>query len=296
MQAALELPWTGERFIPQSVAGDTALEHLHRYALAQQLARGKRVLDVACGEGYGSFLLAEHAVSVIGVDLAPEAVAHASSTYRRENLQFLAGNCTQLPLPDACMDVAISFETLEHHAEHEAMLRELRRVLTPEGVLLISTPERHHYSTERNYRNPFHVLELSEGEFRQLLARHFAHAAYYAQRVVYASLAVPCEGTSPFVSFSGSPSELQQQDGLSAPLYLMALASAGPLPRLPASQFDGSKEWERENQRLLDQLGQTKNQLASTQLQLSAVYASVYWRLSYPLRMLRNLLRQVAGI
>lgn len=291
----IDLPWTGERFIP-GVAGDTALEHLHRYALAQFLASGKRVLDVACGEGYGSHLLAEKAMSVVGIDLDAEAVAHAHAKYNRPNLEFRQGNCNFLPLPDASIDLTVSFETLEHHAEHDAMLAELRRVLAPDGVLLISTPDRHHYSDERHYANPFHVKELYADEFRRLILRHFPHVTLYGQRVVFGSLAAPFDGKGPFVTYSGDSSEVEKNNGLAAPFYLIAVASVGFPPLLPASLFDGTSAWQGQTQALLQEAAEAKNQLARTRLQLESVYASIYWRVTYPLRQLRKVIKRAFRI
>lgn len=283
MNPLVDLAWTGERFIP-CVVGDTALEHLHRYAMAQDLAFGKRVLDVACGEGYGSYLLAEKAASVFGIDLDADAVAHARAKYSLANLKFIHGNCTDIPLVDSCVDLAVSFETLEHHAEHETMLAELRRVLTPDGMLLISTPDRRHYSDERHYANPFHVRELYADEFRQLILKYFPHAAFYGQRVVYGSLLAPFDGAGPFISYSGDSLGVVQDGGISAPFYLIAIASAMPLPNLPASLFDGTQAWQDKTHALLQELAVAKDQLARTHFQLEAVYASIYWRLTAPLR------------
>jgi SAM-dependent methyltransferase len=295
MEPHTDLPWTGERYVP-TVTGDTALEHLHRYALALRLAEGKRVLDVACGEGYGSRLLADKAASVIGIDLDAETVSHAQTRYALPNLEFRQGDCAALPLPDASIDLAVSFETLEHHAEHGAMLAELRRVLTPEGVLLISTPDRRHYSDERQYTNPFHVRELYAEEFRRLVLDHFPHASFHGQRVVYGSLAVPFDGAGPFLSYSGDAEALVQDKGLAAPFYLLAVASAGPLPALPASLFDGTAAWEKDSRALLQDLAEAREQLARTRFQLECVYASVYWRITAPLRLLRKAAKRTLGI
>ena len=91
---------TGERLIP-SQQGDAAIEHLHRYAVAAELVRGKTVLDVACGEGYGTFLISRVAGRVVGVDVSPEAVAHAAARYRADHLNYLVGSCTAVPLASA---------------------------------------------------------------------------------------------------------------------------------------------------------------------------------------------------
>jgi len=283
-----ELPWTGERYVP-SVQGQIALEHLHRYALAQLLASEKRVLDIACGEGYGTHLLAEKAMSVVGVDLDATAIAHAQAKYSLPNLKFLQGDCSALPLPDGSVDLAVSFETLEHHSEHDAMMRELRRVLSPTGVLLISTPDRRHYSDERSYANPFHVRELYADEFRQLILRHFPHADFYGQNIVYGSLIAPFAGTGAFTSFSGDSNCLVGSSGVISPLYLVAIASPYPLPVLPSSLFDDTRAWHQETNAL-------RQALAEANCQLKAVHDSIYWRLTYPLRLLRKLVKRIFGI
>ncbi len=128
-----ELPWTGERLVPYHT-GDTAIEHLHRYAFAREYVYGKNVLDIACGEGYGSHLLSNVAASVIGVDISADVVAHARRKYGEgDRVTFREGSCAAIPLPDTSVDAVVSFETLEHIAEHEVMLGEVKRVLRPGG-------------------------------------------------------------------------------------------------------------------------------------------------------------------
>ena len=92
------LEFTGERFVPE-IEGDDALEHLHRYLIARELAGDKVVLDIACGEGYGSAMLAGVGSRVIGVDISEEAVAHARRKYTNENLEFCEGRADAIPLP-----------------------------------------------------------------------------------------------------------------------------------------------------------------------------------------------------
>ena len=127
------MEFTGERYVP-AVGGEIRHEHLHRYAFASEFVRGKQVLDIACGEGYGSEMLARAAARVIGVDISPEAIDHATRSYgSRNGLQFLQGSAAALPLDDASIDVIVSFETIEHHAQHEEMMAEFSRVLRPTG-------------------------------------------------------------------------------------------------------------------------------------------------------------------
>lgn len=182
------LPFTGERFTPECNGG-IWYEHWHRYALAADLARGKVVVDAACGEGYGSAFLSQHARSVVGIDVSSAAVEHAVQRYRGiANLRFHCCSVTALPLEAASVDLIVSFETVEHLAEQEAMLREFRRVLKPDGMLLISSPNRPVYSDEKDYRNEYHVRELGRAELAQLLAREFPRTRWYAQRLLFNSV------------------------------------------------------------------------------------------------------------
>jgi ubiquinone/menaquinone biosynthesis C-methylase UbiE len=160
--------WTGERYVPQ-IDGNIRFEHLHRYLIARELSRNKRVLDIACGEGYGAALLASVASHVVGVDIAGDVIAQASSTYPAPNIDFIEGSCEAIPLPDDAVDVVVSFETIEHVSDHQLMMSEICRVLRPRGLLVISSPDRREYSDTIGNRNPFHVKELDREEFEQLL-------------------------------------------------------------------------------------------------------------------------------
>src|SRR5215471_186794 len=124
-----DLKFTGERFLP-GVAGEIAHEHWHRYAFARGLVTGKRVADVACGEGYGSALLAAAAGSVVGIDVAADTIAHARRSYAAlSNLRFEQASAVALPLPEASVDAVVSFETIEHlpREDQSRMLAEFGR-------------------------------------------------------------------------------------------------------------------------------------------------------------------------
>src|SRR5437667_8224416 len=140
MENNRELPWTGERFVP-SCTGQLLYEHLHRYAVAAALADGKRVLDVACGEGYGSNLLAATAAQVIGVDIASEVIAHARQAYRKENLIFREGSCLNIPVEDHSIDLVVSFETIEHIDEPLAFPQATQHVLAVDRALITRHPD-----------------------------------------------------------------------------------------------------------------------------------------------------------
>ena len=210
----------------------TAMEHLHRYAICLNLVKNKKVLDIASGEGYGSFLLAKEASQVIGVDLAQEAINHAKAAYPKENLQFLQGSILKIPGPDHFFDVVVSFETLEHVSDHEQTFAEIKRVLKPDGILIISTPEKSVYSDKVNYSNPFHEKELYEWELRGLISRYFENAIVIQQKYVKGSLMVsPDSFSSSFRFFTGDFQGFDLWAGFH-PEYLVAICSNQPIAKL----------------------------------------------------------------
>lgn len=232
-----DLEFTGERFMPE-VAGQIAFEHLHRYHFASRFCQGKRVLDVACGEGYGSRILSNAAASVVGVDISAEAVAHARSKYAVSSLEFVEASAALLPLPDDSFDVVVSFETIEHHDQHEEMLSEIRRVLRPGGLLVLSSPNKQHYSIEPGYSNPYHVKELFREELLALAGRHFSTMQVYSQRVVHGSLLV-ADGKAVFDSILGTGLDSSEvYRGLSRPLYDLIVASDVELPEAESSFYE----------------------------------------------------------
>lgn len=159
---------TGERLVPGEQHGELVhAEHLARYRFAAALARGKRVLDAASGEGYGSALLAAAgATSVAGVDIDEPTVKGARERY---GLDFRVADVESLPFEDGEFDLVISFETIEHVQNPEAVLAELARVLDPAGAVVISTPNK----DQSLVSNQFHVREFTHDEFLALLCRRF---------------------------------------------------------------------------------------------------------------------------
>ena len=168
-----EMRFTGERFVP----GKPALihlyqEHMTRYMFAAQFVRRKRVLDLGCGTGYGSYYLAKSgAVRVVGVDNSAEAMRFCRRRYSAKNLTFSVQDVCNLQFPDGDFDVVVAFELIEHLKDYRRMLKEARKVLARNGVLLVSTPNKRTYVTE----NQFHVKEFTLGEFRRTLEDSFRH-------------------------------------------------------------------------------------------------------------------------
>jgi ubiquinone/menaquinone biosynthesis C-methylase UbiE/uncharacterized coiled-coil protein SlyX len=211
---------------------------VHRYLQACEIAGGKVVLDLACGEGYGAAMLAGKAHRVIGVDIAEEVIQHARRRYTNANLEFKAGSCASVPLPDSSIDLVVSFETIEHHDQHEQMMREIKRVLRPAGVLLISSPDKYHYSIEPGNRNPYHVKELYQSEFKALLGRYFKNTAYFGQRVVHGSGIFAESIATTTSSYRREDEVIAASAGMAMPAYWIAVASDDQLPRIASGVFE----------------------------------------------------------
>ncbi|WP_421740921.1 class I SAM-dependent methyltransferase [Cellulomonas sp.] len=168
----------GERMVPEFHRPSLMYsEHVNRYLAAVEVVRGKRVLDIASGSGYGSQLLAGSAASVIGVDVSSDAVAYASSEHGRDNLEFRVGNAEQIPLEDDSVDVVVTFETIEHVEDYRQFVAEIDRVLAPGGIALISTPN----DLEFIEGNHFHLHEFVYDELLELVGAHFSFVRPYFQ-------------------------------------------------------------------------------------------------------------------
>jgi GT2 family glycosyltransferase/ubiquinone/menaquinone biosynthesis C-methylase UbiE len=187
------IEFTGERFVPTE-HGVIRQEHLHRYAWCLPLAEGKDVLDVASGEGYGSAMLSARAKSVRGVDISREAVKHATDLYvGGKDLGYVQGSAAAIPFADDSFDLVVSFETIEHLLEQREMMAEIRRVLRPQGILVMSSPNKEVYSDKAGYHNDFHVKELYLGEFRELLHEQFPAVRIVGHRMSVASTITPID-------------------------------------------------------------------------------------------------------
>jgi 2-polyprenyl-3-methyl-5-hydroxy-6-metoxy-1,4-benzoquinol methylase len=186
---AENMKYTGERVIPELMKqmNGLLLEHLARYHFSIHYAKG-RILDFACGSGFGSNIIAAAAkkvtAEVIAVDIDPEAIAYAKGKYYHPLVSFQVENCVDPSLPEKLgqFDLIVSFETLEHVDNEEIFMRNIYQMLKPGGTAVISTP----FGQGRGMptSEPFHVHQLTEGEFQDLFALYEEVQFYYQKGVL----------------------------------------------------------------------------------------------------------------
>lgn len=175
--------FTGERVVPGEVSDDLWSEHFARYAFARRYATGRRVLDAGCGTGYGAAELAFSANHVIGLDVSNEALQFARRNCSIPSVTFVAASGACLPFRNASFDLVVAFEVIEHLRDYRAFIDESARVLTKEGVFLVSSPNKLYYTESRGATgpNPFHEHEFEPREFTEELRRKFPNVLLLAQ-------------------------------------------------------------------------------------------------------------------
>jgi len=219
--------FTGERVIPGQVNDDLWSEHVARYAFARRYAQGKRVLDAGCGTGYGSAELTQSAAEVTGVDVAADAIEYARANYPIAGLRFIESSCSALPFPPESFDVLVAFEVIEHIPNFRAFLDESARVLTAEGLFIVSSPNKRYYARTRAQTgpNPFHEHEFEAEEFVRELERVFPNVRLLLQNRVESF------AFHPAVSFWPAEARIDGGGGNAEDAhFFIALCSRGPLP------------------------------------------------------------------
>jgi 2-polyprenyl-3-methyl-5-hydroxy-6-metoxy-1,4-benzoquinol methylase len=168
------LSLTGERTLPDVPEENYWFQrHLVVYEWIAARAHGRRVVDLACGEGYGSAVLGRTAASVVGVDANPEAFEHASAKYTAPTVSF---ERNMIELWSGDVDCVVFLQTIEHVQDPDAVLERVRELIGPGGVAYISTPNVLTLAPKGEERsgNPWHVREYKPDEYRALCERHFA--------------------------------------------------------------------------------------------------------------------------
>jgi O-antigen biosynthesis protein len=234
--ASSPFAFSGER-LTADCSGQLEIEHYHRYLLAREFCRDVDVLDIAAGEGYGTALLAQVAKLAVGIEIDANVVAAAQREFVRPNLRFVQGDARAIPLANGCIDVAVCFETLEHVKEQDMLLAELRRVLRPGGLLIISTPDRDIYSPVGTPPNPYHRRELSRSEYEHILSKYFKNCTLAVQRALIGSV-IAGFTHQPLKSYERhSDKFIEGCDHLARAPYMLAFASDVALPRVPNSLY-----------------------------------------------------------
>ena len=184
------MEFTGERYVPELLSAKISYEHWHRYIFASRFCIQKKVLDLACGEGYGSAYLARLASQVTGIDISGDTIQHAKSKYNQQNIQFLQSDVAQLNLESGGFDTIVSFETLEHLStgNQELFLNEMVRLLAADGIFLVSTPNKKVYSDDANYANPYHLAEFYKPDFESFLQKYFKTVIVFNQQIIGGSI------------------------------------------------------------------------------------------------------------
>ena len=235
-------PFLGER-LTSAIGGQVEIEHLHRYFWAREWCRGKDVLDVACGEAYGTAALAQVAHTIVGLDCDLATMSRNDRDFAAANLTFVCADAVRLPFADASFDVVVSFETIEHLVQQRVFIQEISRVLRPCGVLIASSPDRDFYSAPGVQANPFHVQELDRDEFVHLLRERFDHVVTALQRPMVGSVLMPDSASA-----AGVPTVFERRDidlvrrstGLPHAVYVICVASNASQSISPTLYIDNS--------------------------------------------------------
>ncbi len=176
------LTLSGERIVPGKVTLDREQASRRRYEFAAQFVEGKYVLDMGCGEGYGSATLAQKARQVVGTDRSEEVIAYAAKKYPLKNLEFRCMPGEKQDFPDGSLDVVVCLELIEHVEDYAAVMKEMHRVLQPGGTLILSTPNKEVTSPGRKKPiHDFHVHEFTIPELRDLCRKYFAEVELFSQ-------------------------------------------------------------------------------------------------------------------
>ncbi|AOH84396.1 hypothetical protein AWL63_10885 [Sphingomonas panacis] len=176
-----------ERGYPWAERGRVSHENVHRYALCLDYVEGKRVLDLASGAGHGTALLAQRAASVVGVDIDPQVIRAAQKRFPLPNVEFLAGDGLDLSFDNASFDVVVANEMIEYVSDPNRLLKEVRRILRPGGILLLSALNKLIHNRYKPVDHSY-LSAMDIPEFSRLLGRHFDHVGMVGMRMALVSV------------------------------------------------------------------------------------------------------------
>lgn len=281
-----------ERMIPEYHHGMLMYgEHIMRYESVMGIVKGKVVLDIASGSGYGSAAISKVASKVFGVDIDAKAVKYSREKYGNERTDFLVGSGTKIPLADKAVDVVVSHETIEHIKDYKKFLHEIKRVLKPGGQLVISTPNDDEYPAG----NHFHIHQFKIDEFKRLLQTYFKNVElYYQGSWVSAALLTEKEFITEWRAQMDTFKTQAQPTAKST--YVVAVCSDKQVGRLK-SLAAYTEAWSDKELRELAQERDRQSQdmikgyegrIAKLEEQLQLMVHSRSWRITKPLRSLSD--------
>lgn len=209
-----------------------ALERLHRYTLAREFCRGYDVLDIGCGEGESSRLLAQVARSVVGTDVSAEAVARARAGEPVAGLRFEHGNALQMDLPVGGFDRVLCFDVPPGLDAQNQLAAAAARLLRPGGQLILSIPARGPVGAAP-------APALTRAMIEGLLKGHFAHLRVLSQRPIQGSVLAPADGApSGLLSFEARDAQhYEATAGLAGGAGPIVIASSAPIETAPVALF-----------------------------------------------------------
>jgi len=182
------LKFTGERLIPKDNENQAFYyEHFLRYNFATQFSKSKIVLDVACGTGYGCQLISKkgEASKVTGIDISSESIKFAKKNYQENNIDYLVDDAqTLISQKNNSFDLITSFETIEHISNPEEFIKQTKKLLKKDGILIISTPNTNTYPKG----NKYHIREQTPKEFYSLLKKYYTYTENYYQKFYLSNL------------------------------------------------------------------------------------------------------------
>lgn len=242
---------TGERLIPEGHTQTlTYGEHLSRYLSVLGIAKNRTILDIACGAGYGTRLIASTAKKVWGVDYSTEAIDYAKDHYSATNIKYLVGDAHNIPLDNESVDVVVSLETIEHLKNPEKFIKEVKRVLKKGGKFVVSTPN----DDEFIEGNKFHLHEFDLKELKKLIGDNFKNVEYYYQGTYFGAGVFSQKLFEGSGEWQGSIGKTFGQPSKKA-IYFLAVASDSNLEMLSTTTvlsdaWSAKEDTNRENNRL----------------------------------------------
>jgi len=272
----MELKFTGERMMPDINREELIyLEHMSRYFFAAQFIQGKKVLDVSCGSGYGSYYLLERGSrEVTGVDITSEAIQYAQKRYQAKKLTFIKADAENLPFPDQSFDIVVSFETIEHLHRQKKFLQEVKRILNISGVFIISTPNAYAYPKG----NKYHIKELKPKQLRKLIGKYFKNFKLFYQDSIISNFILDSNTAKKNIDFQEIKIKNVKLFDLEEKkhMYLIGIASNSSLPETQGNIVLG---YLRELENIKKMIVLLSEHLKRKTTEIESIYRSRGWKI-----------------